>query len=170
MYDYRPSRRNYKAHFAVLALILCAVALFVGSAFAPGYPAVFQALSLVVLVPAIQLITRYMVVQYLYRLREYEDGNVDFEVYTYRGGTKMQLVCRIALDEITAVTPLGEQNRRAPHGMRRYNYCMELQPQPATVLSVSNADGECELLLAPDQRLSEVFAAAAAKHAQACAQ
>lgn len=170
MYDYRPNRQNYKAHATVLLLFLCALLLFVGSAFVPGYAVLLQALSLVLLVPAIQLIARYMAVQYLYRLREYEDGNVDLEIYTYRGGNKMQLACRIGMEEITAATPLVDQNRRAPRGMQRFNYCMDLRPQHATVLSVSNADGECELLLTPDQRLSEVFAAAAAKHAQGSAQ
>ena len=163
MYDYRPNRQNYKAHFAVLSLILCAVALFVGSVFAPVFPVILQALSLILLVPAIQLIARYLAVQYLYRLREYEDGNVDLEIYTYRGGTKMQLVCRIGLEEITAAHPLSKQNRRAPKGMRRFQYCPDLAPEQAMVLSITNTDGDCELLLSPNQRLTEVLCAAAEK-------
>ena len=164
MYDYRPSRQNYKAHVAVLALILCALALFIGSGFLPGYAVVAQSLSLILLVPAIQLISRYLVPQYLYRLREYEDGNVDLEIYTYRGGSKMQLVCRIGMEEITAALPLSAGNARAPKGMRRYNYCRDLAPQSALVLSITNADGDCELLLSPDRHLTDVFAAAASKH------
>ena len=160
MYDFRPSRQNRKAHLIVLLLVACAVGLFIGSGLVPGYAVIWQSLSLVLLVPAIQLIARYLAVQYLYRLREYEDGNVDLEIYTYRGGSRMQLVCRIGLEEITAAVPLSAQNRRAPKGMRRYRYCPDLAPAQATVLSVTNADGECELLLAPDQRLTEVFDAA----------
>ena len=65
----------------------------------------------------------------------------------------MQLVARIGLDEITAVTPLCAANRRAPKGMRRYNYAPDIRPSHATVLSLTNGDGDCELLLCPDETL-----------------
>ena len=75
----------------------------------------------------------------------------------YRGGDKMQLICRVGLEEITAVTELSKQNRRAPANIKRYNYAQDLWPARALVLSVSNADGECEVLICPDQRIEELL-------------
>lgn len=163
MYDYRPPRKNHTAHLVVLWLFLFSAACFVASGFLPKFPLLLQVTGILLLIPTIQLIARYLATQYLYRLRSYEDGNTDLEVYTYRGGDKMQLVCRIGLEEITAAAPLTKQNRRAPKGMRRYNYSPDMYPPRALVLSVTNADGDCEILLCPDERMQEILCAAAKK-------
>ena len=161
MYDYRPQRRNYYAHITVLWLFLCSAACFITSGFLPKFPVLLQAVGILLLVPAIQLIARYMATQYLYRLRSYEDGNTDLEVYSYRGGDKMQLVCRVGLEEITAATSLCAQNRRAPKGMKRFNYSPDLAPAKALLLSVTNGDGDCEILLCPDRHIEDILRSAA---------
>ena len=157
MYDYRVERSNYKAHFLVLWLFISSGVCFGVSSVLPPHPVLWQSLGLLLLFPAIQLIARYMASRYLYRIRTYEDGNVDFEVYLYRGGDKMQLVCRVGLEEITAVTELSKENRRAPANIKRYNYAQDLWPARALVLSVSNEDGECEVLICPDRRIEELL-------------
>ncbi len=162
MYDYRVPRQNAKAKLLALGLLMLSAAAFVGSAFTP-YPAILQCVGLACLFPMIQLVARYMAVQYLYRLRPYEDGNVDFEVYAYRGGARMQLVCRIGLEEVVAVTPLSPENKKAPKGMKRYGYQMDIAPEGAVVVSITNADGDCELLLVPDAYIEGVLLEAA-KH------
>lgn len=163
MYEYRPPRQNVIARVLVLGLLLLAIAFFILSAQLPQLAVPFQALGLLLLLPIIQIVTRYLATRYLYRLVPYESGEVDFEVYAYRGGSRMQLVCRVGLDEITATAPLSDANRRAPRGMRRYNYAPDIRPQSAVVLSITNGDGDCEVLISPDER---IFAAlqSAARH------
>ena len=157
MYEYKPLRGNHKARTASALLLLASMIAFAGSALVPEYPFVLQTVGLCLLIPLIQIVARFLVVQYLYRLREREDGSVDFEVFTYRGGARMQLVCRVSLTEIRAAAPLGEGNRKAPEGIRRYTYHPDLRPDTGLVLGIANYDGECELLLAPDQYLTDVF-------------
>ena len=153
MYEYRPPRQNVIARVRALGLFLLTVICFILSAQLPQWAILFQSSGLLLLLPVIQIVTRYLVLRHLYRLVPYESGEVDLEVYTWRGGDRMQLVARIGLDEITAVTPLCAANRRAPKGMRRYNYAPDIRPSHATVLSLTNGDGDCELLLCPDETL-----------------
>ena len=153
MLEYRPPRKNVIARVLVLILLTLSVASFVTAALLPRLPFLFEALGLLLLLPTIQIVTRYLIVRHLYRIVPFEDGNADFEVYTYIGGDRMQLVCRVGLEEITAARPLTEENRRPPAGMHRYNYCPDIRPREATVLSVTNGDGDCEVLITPDARL-----------------
>ncbi len=151
-YDCRPARQNYGAHLVTLALLSCAGASF-ALAGLMGYAVLFQVLGLVFVLPAVQLIARYMASRYLYRLQVYEDGQAELAIYVWRGGAKMQLVCCVGMSEITAIAPLAKQNARPPKGKRRYNYAQDLRPREATVLSLSNRDGECEVLFCPDEGL-----------------
>lgn len=158
MYDYFPPRKNLIARLLVLLFIGLAVASFVASTFIPSpYKAIGQALGLLFLVPMIQIVTRYVITRYLYRIAPYEDGNADLEIYAYRGGNKMQLVCRVGLEEITATAPLTTENRTPAKGMRRYNYCPDIRPTEALILSITNADGDCEIILCPDERMTRIL-------------
>lgn len=161
MYDYKPQRTNATAKLAALLCFAITVIAFVGAGLVPKYPSILQCIGLCFLIPVIQITARYLILQYLYRLKQNEDGSTDFEVYTYRGGARMQLVCRVGLSEITAAEPLTEGNRKAPQGKRRYNYHPDMKPQEGLVLSITNGDGDCELLIAPDARLTEIFSQAA---------
>ena len=153
MYDYQPPRKNAKAKILCLLLFAASAVAFVGSVFVPAYPIILQSIGIFLLVPCIQILGRYVVLRYLYRVRPYEDGSADLEVYTYRGGDRMQLVCRVALSEITATAPLTSENKKPPHGLRRYNYCPDIGPADALVLSVTNGDGDCQILLTPDEMM-----------------
>ena len=158
MYDYFPPHKNRIARMLVFLFLGLAAASFVASAFIPSpYKTIGQALGLLFLVPMIQIVTRYVLIRYLYRIAPYEDGNVDLEIYSYRGGSKMQLVCRVGLEEITAAKPLSDENRKPAAGMRRYNYCPDIRPTDALVLSITNADGDCEVILCPDERMAEIL-------------
>lgn len=157
IYDCHPKKQNYKVHLVLLCLFLLSGVSFGISGITPLHPVILQVVGLVLLVPAIQLVTRYVVGHYLYRLRGYEDGNVDLEVYVFRGGKKMQLVCRVGLEEITAVAPLDAKNKRPAEGIKRYSYVPDLLPDVATVLSISNADGECEVLISPDETMLQML-------------
>lgn len=161
MYDYKPPRGGGRARLITALLLLAAMIAFAGSALVPLYPFILQSVGLCLLIPVIQITARYLVVQYLYRLREREDGTVDFEVYTYRGGARMQLVCRVALAEITAAEPFSDANRAVPKDKRRYTYHPDMRPNGGLLLSVTNYDGDCQILLAPDAYLTEVFIKAA---------
>ena len=158
MYDYFPPHKNRIARMLVFLFLGLAAASFVASAFIPSpYKTIGQALGLLFLVPMIQIVTRYVLIRYLYRIAPYEDGNVDLEIYSYRGGSRMQLVCRVGLEEITAAKPLSDENRKPAAGMRRYNYCPDIRPTDALVLSITNADGDCEVILCPDERMAEIL-------------
>ena len=161
-YECRPQRGNYNAHLVTLLLFLLSSTCFIASGYVPKFPVILQSAAVLLLIPAIQLIGKYLVPQYLYRVEPMEDGSVDFTVFSYRGGTKMQLVCRVALFEITAVSPLTKENRRAPSRMNRFNYCMDLSPARAILLSVTNADGDCQILLSFDETLEKILSGAVA--------
>ena len=163
MYEYRPPRRNHKAHIMVLLLLLLAGCFFAVSGIVPRYPAIPQTLGLFLLVPVVQLVARYMAVQYLYRLHEMEDGSTDLEVFSYRGGAQMQLICRVALFEITATAPLTPETRRPKKGLKRYGFSPDLAPERGLVLSVTNEDGDCEILLCPDEAMERILTAAPAE-------
>ena len=163
MYDYLPPRQNAIARILTVTLIALAAASFIVSGFLPSLAVIPQAIGLILLIPAIQLITRYVVTRYLYRICPYEDGNTDLDIYAYRGGSRMQLVCRIGLEEITAIAPLSQGNAKPPRGLRRYNYCPDMRPQSALVLSITNGDGDCEIIFCPDEKMAELLQAAAAQ-------
>ena len=163
-YDYRPNRQNYTAHSLCVLLFVFSGGCFALSGLFPAVGVACQILGLLLLLPAIQLIARYMAVSYLYRLHTYEDGRTDLEIFSYRGGDKMQLVCCVGLSEITASAPLSRENLRAKKGVKRYSYAQDLSPQRALVLSISNADGECEVLFCPDEYITKAIENAPAAH------
>lgn len=157
MYDYQPPHKNNTAKKVLLCLFAATVAAFVGAALVPRYPVVLQSLGLCFCIPIIQITVRFVLTRYLYRLREREDGGIDLEIYIYRGGKNMQLVCRVGLDEVTAAVPLGGQNRKPPEGIKRYHYCPDMAPSEGLVVSLTNGDGDFELLLAPDEYLTQLL-------------
>ena len=156
-YECIPKRRNYKAHGIVLALALAAVGCLIGSGFMPAYAVLVQTLAILLFVPAIYLAGKFLLMRYLYSVRTLDDGSVDLDIYMYRGGTKMQLVGRMGLAEITNVALLGKENRKPQKGLKRYSYCVDMTPDKAIVLSISNEDGECEVLLSFDETLAELL-------------
>ena len=156
-YDYRPRRQNYKAPTIVFLLFLLSGGLFGCSGFLPPHSALWQSLGVLLLLPAVQLAVRYMISRYLYRLHTYEDGHTDLEIFLYRGGDKMQLVCCVALSEITAAAPLSAKNADAPAKIKRYNYTQDLFAREALVLSVTNRNGACEVLFSPDAYITQAI-------------
>lgn len=160
-YEVRPARTNYCAHLLTVGFLILAGGAFALSAVWSKLAVLFQSVGVLLLFPAIYLVGKYMAVQYLYRIRSWEDGNVDLEVYAYRGGTKMQLVCRIGLEEIKEAEPLSAANKRPVKGLKRYGYCTDLYPARALVLSVSNEDGDCEVLISYDEQLQRILSSAA---------
>lgn len=166
MYEHKPKRTNYTAKLAVAFCFAAAAIAFVGASLVPRYPSILQCIGLCLLVPVIQITARYLVLQYLYRVRECEDGSVDFEIFAYRGGSRMQLVCRVGLSEIVSAAPLSGANKKAPHGIRRYNYHPDMGPREGLVLSITNGDGDCEILLSPDKGLSDILTRAAKRPVQ----
>ncbi len=156
-YEYKPGRQNYRAHGIVLALVLLAIGCLIAAGFVPLYSVLVQSLAIILFVPAIYITGKYLLTRYLYRVQTLEDGSVDLDVYAYRGGTKMQLVGRVGLWEITRVVKLDEKNRRPAKGVERYAYCADMSPNDAMVVSITNEDGDCEILLAYDETLYRIL-------------
>ena len=157
IYDCHPKKENNKAQWALLSLFLLSGASFAISGVTPLPPVAMQIVGLLFLLPGIQLLSRSLVSHYLYRLREREGGRVDLEVYVFRGGKRMQLVCRIGLSEIVGIAPLDRKKNGVAKGCKRYIYVPDLWPDHGTVLSVSNGDGECEVLIYPDERMLQML-------------
>ena len=160
MYEYKPPRENNFARAWALGLSVCGILLFIASSMTPQFAMLPQTVGLLLFIPVIQIVGRYVVNRYLYRLREREDGVTDLEIFVYRGGTRMQLVCRVGADEITAIAPLGEDNKKPPHDLHRYAYNQDMAPRRATVLTVENEDGKCEVLFCPDDTMLNMLEAA----------
>jgi len=141
-----------------------AATAFAAATVAPPTPYLWQCLGLLLLIPVTHLISRYFLLQYLYRLRSYEDGRVDFEVYAYRRGNRMQLVCRVALSEIVAVTSHGAKGADAATDAKRFSYLPDISPAGAVVLSVQNADGASEVAILPDEGMRRLLEEAVARN------
>ena len=153
MLEVKPTRKNVRAKTLASGLLLLSVTAFAASSLLSVYKVLLQGVGLLLLIPLIQITARYLVLQYLYRVRARDDGGADLEVFTYRGGARMQLVCRVGLDEIVRVAPYDAADKKPPRGVRRYNYHPDMAPREGLLLFVENGDGKCEILLAHDERL-----------------
>lgn len=156
-YEVCPKRENHKAHYLVLLFFMLAAVLLVVAGFMNRFSVLVQSLAILLLLPAIYITGKFLIMRYLYRVNVNEDGSVDFDVFSYRGGTKMQLICRLYLWEITEVRELCEENRRPAKSVPRYAYCADMSPKRALVLSVNNEDGACEVLISYDEKLAELL-------------
>ena len=156
-YEVCPKRQNHKAHRLVILFFALAAGLLVLAGFMGRFAVLVQSLAILLLLGPIYLTGKFLNMRYLYRVSVKEDGSIDFDVFSYRGGTKMQLICRLYLWEITDVAELGEANKKPPKNIPRYAYCADMSPERALVLSVNNEDGACEVLISYDEKLAELL-------------
>ena len=87
MYDYIPVRKGILARLLALFLFLLSVALLILSMQLGKAAPFVQSAALLLLLPTVQIVTRFIIMRYLYRIAPYESGEVDFEIYSYRGGS-----------------------------------------------------------------------------------
>ncbi len=121
MYEYIPKTKKAKTVGSVLFFL--ALALFAASGFPIfAYRGVLQFISIVLLTVAILLLGKK---QYIYRIEE-----TDFVVEELSRSSRVT-VCRLETAKLLTIQPW----KKAPKGVRIYNYCVDIAPENAYLLT-----------------------------------
>ncbi len=100
------------------------------------------------LVGAIFVYTKYLAATYYYEVRF--DGGMPLFVIRHTLGQKQTTLCRVALNEITAIEPVDAKSRRehkTPEGYNRYSYHPTMMPEECYRITVDGAYEKAEILI-----------------------
>lgn len=101
---YTPRAVNRHAYLAIVLVVLAAVVCFSIAGFAAGYKGLLQLLSMMLLVVAIFIASKYIFVSYEYIITQ-EGEDPAYFLIEERQGKRTSLVCQIPLRYILSVTP-----------------------------------------------------------------
>jgi hypothetical protein len=119
----------------------------------------FYAIEFLTLLSAIAALTvagRYLLVEYLYVVRESESGAYEFLVVEQKG-KRNKIVCRIFTSDITEILEEASMTREAlkerRRNVKRHDYCVDLGSRSAVCLFVSEDEAEEMIRISLDERL-----------------
>ena len=141
MKQYIPSPKNQRAKRIATALFAASLVLFAVSGIrALPYRSVVQLLSFALMTAAISVCARYLFRSYCYRIEPCADG-FEFVVLerSKRGETT---VCRLSMAALLSVEPWPREKskeKRAQKNIKIYNYCVDVAPTDAYLLSFSDS-------------------------------
>ncbi len=163
MYSYLPKSKK-KAEKRICALLFGAgLLLYVPTCFPKTpYPVLFQLGTVLCCTAALMFVVRYLVRNYTYSVEPSDLNNGSYDlVVTEQYGKRLRVVCRIAVAQITALTPITPENRKAVSAMLRkkrfFTYVSELAPVGLCVLQVCTEDEICYLKINTDERLKQLL-------------
>lgn len=154
-YDFTP-KRNIKAPAALsLALFVGALALFCVAGYGIGPVALLQLLGTVFGAAAIFLLVKFVVLGYIFRVEEKEEGGADFYVIE-ASAKKRRTLCLISLGDVKETFELADGKLKSkPEGCGKvYNFCPELFPRRAVLLVVDDGDGRYAIKLPYDAEMT----------------
>ena len=134
----RPVPKNKNARHLFFALLGLAAASVVGSYFSPHYKGVIQLGSLLLLVAAVLIYTRYVGSTYSYEVG-FDTEQTPIFVVTQLSGTRRSALCRVDLADIASLEKLSYEQYRAYKcevGTKRYNYTPTLMPPEVYLMRV----------------------------------
>ncbi len=141
MNQYIPSPDTRRARRIATALFVASMLLFAVSGIRTlPYRSVPQLLSFALLTAAILVCVRYLFRGYCYRVTESEDGPELAVLEQSRKGSVV--VCRLSMAALLAVepwTPELAKQKRAQKNLKIYNYCVDIQPTNAYLLSFADS-------------------------------
>ena len=156
IYDFTP-KRNIKAPAALsLALFVLAVALFCVAGCGIGPVALLQLVGTVFGAAAIFLLVKFVVLGYIFRVEEKEDGSADFYVIE-ASAKKRRTLCLISLCDVKEMIELADGKLKSkPEGCGKvYDFRLELAPRRAFLLVVEDGDGAYAIKLPHDGEMIE---------------
>ncbi len=152
MNQYIPSQQNHRAKKIATALFAVSLLLFAVSGIrALPYRSVAQLFSFALMTAAIMVCVRYLFRSYAYRIEPCEDGFEFVVLELSKGGSTT--VCRLSTAALLAVEPWTDElakEKRAQKGLKIYNYCVDVAPADAFLLSFADstyAPGEMPICL-----------------------
>lgn len=134
----RPMPKNQNARRLFFILLGAAVATVAISYFLPSHKGIVQLASLILLVSAVLIYTRYLGSTYSYEVAHDTEGTPIFLV-TQLTGKRRTALCRVNLADIQSIEVLtGAQYRayKPEVGIKKYNYTPTLHPDEVHLMQV----------------------------------
>ena len=141
MKQYIPSPDTRRARRVATALFAASMALFaVSGVRALPYRSVAQLFSFALMTAAILVCVRYLFRSYCYRVEDSEDGPELAVIEQSRKGSVT--VCRLSMAALLSVEPWTPElatQKRAQKNIKIYNYCVDVRPADAYLLSFADS-------------------------------
>ena len=145
----RPVPKNQNARILFFTLLGGAAAAIAASYFMNAYKGIVQLASLILLVAAVTVYTRYLGAVYSYEVTYDSDGTPIFVVCQFSGKRRTSL-CRVDLADVLSIDALTAEQYRAyktEQGVKRYNYTPTLYPPEVHILKVRGRHEKADVLL-----------------------
>lgn len=142
-----------------LCVAAAAVLLAVGLALWAGLPGTGLWLlarvgALLPVAAGLWLAVRWLARRYTYSLEQQESGQIDF-VVTEQNGYRCTVVCRVALETVTAIRQQTKGKPRTPR--RSFQYLNAPRPKSALLLTCTDPGGEYSLRITPNPELHRLL-------------
>ena len=141
MKQYIPTPQTGRAKKIATTLFAISMFLFAVSGIrALPYRSVLQLFSFALITAAIMVCVRYLFRSYCYRIEACEDGYEFVILELSKRGTTT--VCRLSMAALLAVerwTDELSKQKRAQKNIRIYNYCVDVSPSEALLLSFADS-------------------------------
>lgn len=147
--NYTP-QKNKKAHRLSLLFVITGFVLMALSSILP-YRALFQLISVVLIIAGVQLLVRFVLSDYRYIIDDRDNGTSDLIVCKKQGKNDVK-VCHVTLSCIEDVYKRvkgGNNNDRGSQIDRRYNYAQNLSAD-AYVVAFRDGEKRIEVILECD--------------------
>ena len=145
----RPMPKNKKARTLFFVLLGAAAATVIASYFLTSYKGIVQLGSLILLVAAVMIYTRYLGSVYSYEVTFDSDETPIFVVCQLSGKRRTSL-CRVDLADIVEIETLAAEAYRAyktESGVKRYNYTPTLFPEEVNLMKVRSRTERADVFL-----------------------
>lgn len=145
----RPVPKNQNARMLFFAFLGGAAATIAVSYFISAYKGIVQLASLILLVAAVTVYTRYLSAVYSYEVTYDSDRTPIFVVCRFSGKRRTSL-CRVDIADIAEIETLSAEQYRAyktEQGIKRYNYTPTLFPPEVNLMRVRGRYEKADVLL-----------------------
>lgn len=157
MYEFAPKLKKTREKIVMSVCLLLSSIAYGVSGFLP-YPALYQILTVLLLTVAVLVIVRYLLRDYVYYIREDDNGGASELTVVEWMGKKQTVVCRVSLDEVENVFP---RTVFAQSGMRRgneiYRYVSELFPENGFFVEVLSGEKQFFVEICADRTLVDLI-------------
>ncbi len=146
MYRYEPKHKKTVEKRLTFGLYFVGFLCFLLSQIpALRFPALLQIVGLFLLTGATLILIQYLLRDYAYCVEEGDREVPDLTVTEYYG-RRITVVCRVAITDVEAITPITketrEQVKRITKGKRVYVYTSEIFPADLCLLTVRMEDDD----------------------------
>ncbi len=164
-FSVRPVAKNNGARNLFFALLGAAAASVAVSYFSPLYKGIIQLLSLLLLVGAVMIYTRYVGAFYLYEVA-FDSEETPIFIVIQVSGKRRSALCRVDLADIADIKRLSGEEYRAYKtelGMKRYNYTPTLRPEEVYLMQVRSRRERADVFLEISEEYCQTILAFAAE-------